>query len=189
MTTIAYDGRSIAADKLETFPRGERCPHPVQKIMRASIPGQLGHKEPIPGNSFVDKFRTGRQRVLLGFSGSLLEARMLLLHYVEAPRVLGQPITNPPENGGNLLVIHLDHDPETTVMIGSRGGISICTGTPMTSGSGGEFAMGAMLAGKSAHQAVEIAALRDVFTGNGVDSVLIAAAKSEPVENFPFYLD
>ena len=137
----------------------------------------------------MNRYDQPHQRVLLGFSGSLQEARMLLLHYVEAPRVLGQPITNPPENIGSLIVVHLDHEQELAVLIGSRGGITTITNTPMTAGSGGDYAIGAMYAGKGAQQAVEIAAILDPYTGSDVHSILIAAAKAEPIENFPFYLD
>ena len=185
MTTIAYDGRSIAADKLESFGHGERCPLPVQKILRCSIPKHLGT---VPAGAPIERHAQPRQRVLVAFSGSMCEARMLLIHYCDATRVLGQPIANIPDNSGNLLVVHLDGDPYA-VIVGSKGGITTVTGELMTAGSGGEFAMGAMLAGRSAHQAVEIAALRDVYTGNGVDSFLIDAVKAEPIENFPFYLD
>lgn len=190
MTTIAYDGTSIAGDSLETFGHGERLPHPVKKIARCSIPQHLGPlPPPPPGATVVDRYHQPRQRVLVAFSGSLTEARMLLLHYVEAPRVLGQPITQPPENSGNLIVVHLDDEQRRAVIIGTRGGITDITGKPMTAGSGSDYAMGAMYAGQSAHRAVEIAAQLDVFTDHRVESILIAAAVNEPEDLFPFYLD
>lgn len=47
--------------------------------------------------------------------------------------------------------------------------------TPMAIGSGGDFALGAMLAGKSPAEAVGIAALRDLSTGGDITTISIGA--------------
>lgn len=193
MTTIAYDGTSIAADKLETIGQAERMPQPVTKIMRCSISRHLGPlPPPPPGAERIDRYHQSRQRVLVGFSGSLLHARALLLHYVEAARVLGHPVTSMPCSDGetgSLIVIHLDGEQAKAVLVCCNGGISDITGKPMACGSGGDYAMGAMYAGLGAHQAVEVAAQLDVFTGSKVESISIAAALADPMGQFPFYLD
>lgn len=49
---------------------------------------------------------------------------------------------------------------------------------PYAIGSGRDFAMGAMLAGASARQAVEIACARDIYSGGAIQSVDLVAAFS-----------
>lgn len=192
MTTIAYDGTMLAADRQEMIGQSERMPHEVTKILRCTIPGHLGTLPPPPPEATpVDRYYWPRQRVLVAFSGSLLFARKLLLHYVEAPRVLGHPITSPSADGesGSLIVVHLDGERPTAVLVCCSGGVSNITGKPMACGSGGDYAMGAMYAGQSAHRAVETAAQLDAFTGDRIDSISILAALVDPIGMFPFYLD
>ena len=47
--------------------------------------------------------------------------------------------------------------------------------SPAAIGSGGGIALGAMLAGKPAEEAVRIAAKADAATGNEIDSIEVAA--------------
>ncbi|WP_426955361.1 hypothetical protein [Muricoccus radiodurans] len=49
-------------------------------------------------------------------------------------------------------------------------------------GSGRDYAMAVMALGHGAHQAIEIAARFDPGTGNGIDSLALAAVAKEPVK-------
>lgn len=199
MTTIAYDGRSIAADMLETMQNGERLPKGVHKIMRCSIPKHLGAIPEPPKGSIPDGYEwtvvprreQPRQRVIVAFSGTLLGARELLEHHVNGTRVLGQPIGFTQVGPhGSLIVVHLDTDDCNTVFIGSDGSTSDITGCIYASGSGGDYAVGAMYAGKGAHQAVEIAAICDTATcSKAIESISFTQAKEEPESMYPFYID
>lgn len=178
MTTIAYDGHTIAADTLETFSNGERCPYPVEKIMRCSIPGMLGQRLP----------QERSQRVIVGYSGSLVGARRLLQHYVTSQRVLGQPIHQPDGDNSNMIVIHLDES-NRAFLVSNAGGLVEITGKKMALGSGSDYALGAMYAGYSAHRAVEVAARLNVFTGDEVVSIVLATTIGESDGMYPYYLD
>lgn len=186
MTTIAYDGRSIAADTLDVVGT-ETAPFPGVKLYPCSIPVSIG-----TGVRQCKEDPT--QRVIVGTSGCPAHSRRQLNHYVNAPRCLGQPMTSLADVDGSLIVVHLDVDDGTgkcaAYLVDRMGTITPITGRLMAIGSGQDYAMGAMAAGKSAPQAVEIAGHFDIYT-SGLSSMCLPAPCSEKLGNmtFPFYLD
>lgn len=185
MTTIAYDGKNIAADSLDVVGT-EAAPFPGVKLYPCSIPAVIGTGV---GQCKEDP----KQRVIVGTSGCPAHSRRQLNHYVNAPRCLGQPMTSLAEVDGSLIVVHLDVDDGTgkcvAYLVDRMGTITPITGALMAIGSGQDYAMGAMAAGKSAAQAVEIAGRFDIYTSGLVTINLSAPRGRMGGMAFPFYLD
>ena len=141
MTTIAYDGKTICADTLACW-GSERGRAPIEKIItRASGIYALSGSFAVR-DEVIDWIENGAKRG-------------------DAPNLVGDE---------EWQVIFIDKDGAAYF------GISVSPGlvpivAPFTIGSGGEFALGAMLAGKSAHDAVKIAAILDIKTGDNVQIV------------------
>jgi ATP-dependent protease HslVU (ClpYQ) peptidase subunit len=138
MTTIAWDGKTLAADKLVSF---GGLPRTVTKIFRVGsvLVGIAGNAaegydmiEWVRGGCKAEDFPASQRDKDSWVSCLLVSDRELAL-YERAPK----PIV-------------------------IEDGFFAC-------GSGRDFAMAAMHIGKSAREAVEIASLFDISTGNGVD--------------------
>jgi ATP-dependent protease HslVU (ClpYQ) peptidase subunit len=69
----------------------------------------------------------------------------------------------------SALVLHLDGAIALYVGAEYQGDVS----APFSIGSGGEIALGAMLAGASPRQAVEIACQRDIYTGGTITEIAL----------------
>ena len=78
-----------------------------------------------------------------------------------------------PDTSWTLLVIEKDG---LIFIYGDKSPYPLEVRAPYTMGSGRDFAMGAMLAGASAKEAVEIACSRDVWSGLPIQVVVIAEA-------------
>lgn len=147
MTTIAYDGESLAADSQETSETeaGGATKHVCAKLFRKRVgEGRKAYDviiatagETFPGMVFVDWYGSGK----------------------DIPRVL------------------IDHDPDFTVLILTPHGLleadKYCRPIERTEkfyaiGSGRKEALAAMACGKSAADAVRIAARFDNYTGGRV---------------------
>lgn len=96
---------------------------------------------------------------IVGFSGTASTARA----YIDWLNG-GPPVENNKEDSFHLLILALDG----TATILYPEGTSDPVDLPAALGSGGDIALGAMLAGKSPKEAVEIAILRDVWSGGKV---------------------
>ena len=90
-------------------------------------------------------------------------------------------------------MIHLDIDDGTgkspAYLVDRMGTITTVTGSIMAIGCGQDFALGAMAAGKSAAQAVEIAGKFDIYTRGLLNIALPAPRRAMRDFNFPYYLD
>lgn len=81
------------------------------------------------------------------------------------------------EDGGWALLVIDDHYGEARMRLyDSEAPYPVVVGPPYVMGSGGRWAMGAMLAGVDARRAVEIACLKDVYSGGELHVVNIAEA-------------
>jgi ATP-dependent protease HslVU (ClpYQ) peptidase subunit len=142
MTTLAFDGKTFAADKQSTC--GSRKAT-VTKVWKITPKGRKGS-------------------VLLGVCGNVVDG-LLVKEWVEA----GMPVDDKPviEDVGAIVVTPtgriLELDNSVVPIEIEDSFIAI--------GSGGNYAMGAMAAGKSAVEAVEIAGRFDPYTGRGVTVV------------------
>lgn len=138
MTTVAWDGRTLAADKRVSF--GSRIAT-VTKVHRVNGHLVAGAGSSAQINEMIEWFRHGarpetfpaKQRTDDGISLLVITPEGKALQYSNTPY--------PIEHGDSRVAI----------------------------GSGCEFAMAAMHCGKTAREAVEVAAILDSNTGNGVD--------------------
>ena len=135
MTTIATDGKSVAADGLGT----------VNNL----VVERAGEK--------VRKLRDGS---LLGVAGDAF-ALDQIADWLEAGAV---PADRPEGLKVDVLLIRPGG---SALMCGNSLRLTACD-LPYAIGSGGDLAMGAMAAGKSPAEAVEIAARYDINTGGRV---------------------
>jgi ATP-dependent protease HslVU (ClpYQ) peptidase subunit len=134
MTTIATDGKSIAADGQSTA--GDMITSTTSiKLTR------------LPDGSIV------------GGCGELAPMR-------RAINCLHAPDAHPDDFTGEFSLLRLFPDGRVSVYDGCLFGFDIPA--PAAVGTGREFAMGAMLAGKGPKQAVEIATQRDVYSGGNI---------------------
>ena len=147
MTTIAFDGRFLAADRRVT--------------QNSEITTWACQKLDVSGDPLTAFASTGM--IIEGWRAALIEWWL-------AGRAPGDM---PPHGGdakdiGNLIAIGTD---------GAAWVVSyLCPyphrdEAPCAWGSGADYATGAMLAGKSAMEAVAIAAQRDAYTGGGVQFI------------------
>lgn len=170
MTTIAYDGRSIAADTRTCF-GSEPASLPTMKIhgVMAKVNG-----------------RKNAERMIVAHAGYATIAMAVLRHYLFDERTIGQL---PPIPAGadrscytSILVCHLDRiegvDPPVWLFpcyhVGEEGGIVEMTGQKFAFGSGGDYATGAMDAGATTETAIRLAMARNVHTGGDVVSIDLA---------------
>ena len=144
MTTVAFDGRSMAGDRLYAC-GGSPLRGPVPKIRRLMFNG-------VPA--------------VAGGSGTL-EYANALLDWLQAGSPQGrEPMLPPdPDDGATVIVATAD-----MVYTYSNSTTPIALGKiQWASGSGANYALGAMKAGVSAKRAVEIACELDLYSGAGVD--------------------
>jgi ATP-dependent protease HslVU (ClpYQ) peptidase subunit len=143
MTTVAWDGRSIAADRMYAI-GNTPVRAPVPKIRRLTYRG-------VPA--------------VMGTSG-VTEYGLALMDWLES----GAPAGKEPELG--------EGDDGCTVLVATAAGVWLfansCTGVmigtlPWATGSGADYALGAMAMGASAKKAVEVACKLDVNSGCGTD--------------------
>lgn len=165
MTVVAYDGKSIAADRRSTWER-EPTPHGTNKIRL---------------------LRHGERRFAVAHAGVQAQAYRMLDHFLHARRVAGvlEPYVMLGDERATLLVLELLPDScHRTIFIGSIGDETDVTDAPATLGCGGDYAIGAMHAGASAVEAVKIACKLDVYCGDGITSFGIAELQAMPLSKF-----
>lgn len=144
MTTIASDGRSIAADRLITS--SEQLLGETTKVYTAKD----GSFFASAGNaSDCDCYEAWKK-------GTLKERPDIECDSFEA------------------MILR-----KNKVYLVDKNLIEIEVFTPQAIGSGGNLALGAMLAGATPQEAIEFAAERDLFTGGGVDVLPSSAASRD----------
>lgn len=139
MTTIAWDGKTLAADTLST------CSG-IRSAYHAKI------------------WREGR--LLIGGAGS----RTVTLQFRDWVRTGMKGACPLTKDIGNVFVV----TPDGTGVMWCDDGPFHMDNEPWALGSGEQFALGAMAAGKTAEEAVAIAALYDTCTGGDVTALKIA---------------
>jgi len=137
MTVLAWDGKSLAADKQMTM---GGTPVPVTKIFRLNTP--IGPE-------------------IVGFCGEAQEA-LTFLEWYKSDCSTPKPVM---EKGFAAYIVRGKELWKYESML-----IPMRIDMPFwAAGAGADYAIGAMAAGKSAREAVEIACLFDVNCGLGVD--------------------
>lgn len=152
MTVVAWDGRTLAADKRAVNAGMQRTVTKVRKLPIATTDHRPAHY------------------VLVAGSGSFDQV-MLMTEWVRAGE---DPATFPASQR--------DKDAYASMVIIDENRVYVIEQLPVrfrvedqlyAMGSGRDFAMMAMHLGKSAAEAVELAALYQTDCGNGVDAVTL----------------
>jgi len=139
MTTIAFDGKTLAADSLAIG--GATSPHRIaQKIFD------------IGGGVFV------------AIAGTLGEGAKFAAWYVEGADIAAPAL--PDLKDSSVLVVSEKHSYEFDETL-----MPLPVRAPCAIGSGGEVALGAMMAGATASEAVKIACKVDIHSGGRVRCV------------------
>ncbi len=152
MTTIAWDGRYLAADRLLVFNDNDKCPLLVRKLDVA-----YQHGNALPGGAVAS-------------TGLITERwRAALTEWW----LSGHPVHHMPPAGcqsdaGTFIAISPGCLAEVFTYVNPYG---TPVGAPDAWGSGCDFAIGAMLMGASAMQAVDAACQRCPRSGGGVDFI------------------
>lgn len=142
MTTIAFDGVTLAADKQATIGNMKRTCTKVHEIngLQVAVSGQL-----TTGLALIEWVRNGRD-----------------------PADFPEDVEDE-ENGVSAYLIVIENK---QVIVYEASPIPIFfEDTYFASGSGKDFALAAMESGKTAEEAILIASKYDIFTGMGVDVI------------------
>lgn len=150
MTTVAWDGTTMAADSLGNF-----CGRRVQvwKVRRVYLPG--------PPGSFV----------LVGYAGNEAVGEAMI-EWIAGGRDASQRPRLQDEDAMSCHVLEVD--PHGTCWLHTKGGRSRITDRFLAVGSGSDYATAAMALGKTAEEAVELAIRFDVNSGGPVQTVSFA---------------
>jgi hypothetical protein len=147
MTIIAWDGKTLAADKLACG----SFKHNVTKITRESV------------------FYEYRRTVLVGAAGPLDAASDLISWFIKDRTIDKFPQMQRSENDWASLLVIMDNG---WIHRYDRSPISIkIPPQRYAMGSGCDFAMAAMYLGKTAEEAVKVACELDPSCGGGVDTL------------------
>lgn len=142
MTVIAWDGKTLAADKRSTC---VGYPSTVTKIYRL-------------------------QDGLVGFSGDGSHAMALLTWFKDGRDAEKWPASRNSDSHADAIFI--SNTGEIYEYWGRAGPFSTKYEDQFTaSGSGRDYALAAMYLGKSAREAVEVACVLDTGCGNGIDTL------------------
>lgn len=141
MTVIAWDGKTLAADKQSTQANMARTVTKIYRVPNGMI-GICGSA--VHGMELLEWFRNGRQRDKFPFPKSKDEIAHVLYIDLETVAIYNGETGPFPE---------------------------YCESPFIAAGSGRDYAMAAMHLGKSAREAVEVACHFDVTCGMGVDTL------------------
>lgn len=157
MTTIAFDGKRLAADS---------------QVCNGDVIAPIGIQK-------LWYIRHAGRNAVVGGSGtptSIMALARLFLQNLPAVRehhaVLIAP-TFPVDQGGSAIM--LDVETRRVFHMGQDGSCVEITGSQFACGSGREFALGAMFAGASALDAIKIAKQLDPWSGGEVYGVSLDA--------------
>ncbi|MDE2468427.1 MAG: hypothetical protein KGL35_06715 [Bradyrhizobium sp.] len=145
MTTVAWDGKMLAADRRAT---SQGMAYEVCKL----------HRTP-----------DGRLLAGAGYAG--LIGRMFA--WLDNPERDWN--ARPAEQASDDYVFIIEITTAAEIRLHGRYGEETTTSPFTASGSGRDYAMAAMACGKTAAEAVEIAARFDIGTGGGVDTLTLGA--------------
>ena len=145
MTTIAWDGKRIAADRMCSIGNAPvRSPYPkIRRLVYKNLPAVMGTSGSVEyGHALMDWLQAGA-------------------HAGKEPELSNDVDSN------YCMVLLATKD---GVYLFSNSCVGVPLGViPWAAGSGADYALGAMAAGACAKRAVEIAITLDVNSGCGVD--------------------
>lgn len=141
MTTIAWDGRYLAADRQVTF--GNIANAEVTKVVKRKKDGAVA-----------------------AAAGNSVEAADFRKWFLKGEKGKRPSMGTEADNSSGLIIY-----PDGKLVIHEWKGSYEATSPKYTNGSGWEIALGAMLAGASAEEAVRLTSTVDGMTGSSVDVV------------------
>ncbi len=162
MTTLAYDGRTIAGDKLATWGGKMRLFEAVDKL----IPWEFNERK-----GFY---------LAAGSPAEMGKHMRETLAQLDLPTPMRERFEGT-DNTYAILIVYNDvvGGPHKAYRVGSEGSTGDITGMRFAVGSGEEYAFGAMDHGATAFEAVKIASKRDVYTGFDVEWLDLNAVPSD----------
>lgn len=163
MTTIAYDGKTLAADsQTTTMPSGAIMPGSEKKIhrfgdVRFGCAGSAALCQ-----AFVEEIM-GSSPANFSYSKELLKET-----YVKVLEEHRKFMSNEKaiDKSQFAVIAIYDEFPDVVVQISPSGTTSLST--PCAIGSGGKYALAGMLMGLNAKKAVKLARKMDAFTGGKI---------------------
>jgi 20S proteasome alpha/beta subunit len=155
MTTIAYDGKSLASDSRSTM---------------GSMIYEEDAQKIYPN---VGPF------AVLGIAGDF-QAAMDVIDMIKDFSQIEHIRGISSEDIGNVSLIAMTHDGRLWSYAGDKS-CELRTDRPFATGSGGEYALAAMDLGKTAEEAVLYASTRDIYTNN-ITQVAHIQMEEEPSE-------
>ena len=142
MTTIAWDGRSLAVDRLAVCANLRRSTRKLH-VSKAWV---------------------------YGGAGSLPDLADIALWLEAGAEDAKRPTL---EEGGSCGIAVRRRDGRAFKVEGKRPVLALVRERFVADGSGRDFAIAAMALGRTARQAVALAARFDVYTGGGIDSIVV----------------
>ena len=150
MTTIAWDGKTLAADRQAT----------------------INNRPLVERDAKIKRIRFLGKPALCGVSGSLTLARKVVKWIMKGCDEDDTPSRGDNENFEVMVITNDD------VLIYPNNFFAESMGNiKFAIGSGANYAEGAMAFGASAVEAVEISATLDIYTGYGIDTLTLKKGK------------
>lgn len=147
MTVIAWDGKTLAADKQST---------------------NVGY-----GSTVTKIFRS--HDVLVGLAGSAGHAMELLRWWESGAKPDAWPETRDKADTSNIGTLVVVDGPRRVLTYAGNGGPypELCESEFFACGCGRDYALATMYLGHDARRAVEVACALDVFCGMGIDTLTL----------------
>jgi len=164
MTTIAFDGRTLAVDKASW--QSDYVWSPVTKLFSV-----------VPSKECRKRFRLDENaRLKWAASGDASAAPLILDWMYEGGETPPLDTTNITTHG---FILNIDNS--EIYRLTSRLTLEpLVKGVPVADGGGFQIALGAMLAGASAVEAIEIVASRSGWAAGGIDSYTLPGGLVAP---------
>lgn len=168
MTTCCYDGFSISSDSLLSGAYLEQGPY--QKIVETEYGFFMFCGSAFDYDPMREAYIEDIEQTVISIGGDAIEPPPASFSALEISA--GSQLVFVPHGGGDYCLSIVD----------DKGTMrKLWLSPPMAMGSGGDFAMGAMMVGASAKEAVEASILLD--SGSGGDVVSYVVAGDEVSEN------
>lgn len=166
MTTCVYDGKTISADSLMSGPYLEQAPY--QKITETEYGYFMFCGSAFDYEPMRDAYIEDIEGTVVTITGEAIEPATALFSNMEIMQ--GSQLAFIPRDGGDYCLSIVD----------DKGAMrKLWLSPPMAMGSGGDFAMGALMVGATSKDAVEAAIMLDSGSGGEVVSYSVGIEETD----------
>lgn len=156
-TTVCWDGHILAADSQSSM--GHHKTLSARKIARSDV-----------------------RHASVAVAGNALKAHLVIQYFLENADPLSSLELGQPKDEDDLVYILVVYDSGIALFYGGDLQTISSIEPPFAMGTGGDIALGAVLAGKTAVQALEYSRDHDIFTGGAIKSIVAPDATHKLID-------